>query len=497
MTRAEVGAWIRWTAALAVATVILRASREDLDAAHVVSTYLLIVLGGSVSGGRPLGLALTVACFLSIDFFFQSPFDALSVGKPLDWVVLVAFLTVATVTTELLVRERARAAEAERRTAEVVSLGRLGAETLSAGRAGDMLSGIADLMRGAVGVAECRLYDWEQGTLHLLVASPPMADAGEPPEALRGLTESVGDAPPHAVMARSPDPHVLLVVLRAHGRRVGGLYLRDETPITLDAARERFVDALAYYAALAVERARLIEQAEQAAVLEKVDRMKDIVLASVSHDLRTPLTTIKALAQESGRRGDPNAPAIEEQADRLGRLVADILDLTRLKSDAFPIHAELNTAEDLVGAALRQVSGVLGGRTVETEVPLDQPTLVGWFDFAHSLRILGNLLENAIRHSPPTAPIAVSVKREGSDLVFQVADRGPGIPAAERERVFEAFYRPASASGGGAGLGLAIARGLANRQSGSLTYAPRPGGGSLFLLRLPAGEVPADVLVES
>src|SRR2546428_1394619 len=185
-----------------------------MDAAYAVLTSLLVILGGSVSGGRPVGFALTAAGVGSIDFFFQLPYDTLAVGKPLDGVVLLAFLTTATVTTHLLAAERARAAEAER---------------------------------------------------------------------------------------------------------------------------------------LAAERTRLVAEAGHAQALREADRLKDVVLASVSHDLRTPLTTIKVLAQEGARKGEPGAVAIEEQADRLGRLVADLLDLSRLKGGALPVHPELNTAEDLVG----------------------------------------------------------------------------------------------------------------------------------------------------
>jgi two-component system, OmpR family, sensor histidine kinase KdpD len=215
------------------------------------------------------------------------------------------------------------------------------------------------------------------------------------------------------------------------------------------------------------------------------------VLASVSHDLRTPLTTIKALAQRASRGGDPYALEIEEQADRLSHLVADLLDLSRLKSGGLTMHADLNTAEDLVGATLRQVDGVAAGRAIETRVDYAEPALVGRFDFAQSLRILSNLLENALRYAPPPTPVELLVRRDGASLVFSVADRGPGIPLPERERIFEAFYRPAGveADGGGAGLGLAIARELAERQGGAVTFAPRPGGGSIFELRLPASDV--------
>ena len=191
-------------------------------------------------------------------------------------------------------------------------------------------------------------------------------------------------------------------------------------------------------------------------------------------------------------RGDRNAVAIEEQADRLGHLVADLLDLSRLKGGALPVHPELNTAEDLVGAAVRQTAGLFTERTLETTVDLTEPALVGRFDFVQSLRILSNLLGNAAHHTPPSSPVELSVQRVGGTLAFAVADRGPGIAVAERDRIFEPFYRPAGApadgGGGSAGLGLAISRRLAELQGGTVDYTPRVGGGSVFTLRLPAGD---------
>jgi signal transduction histidine kinase len=155
----------------------------------------------------------------------------------------------------------------------------------------------------------------------------------------------------------------------------------------------------------------------------------------------------------------------------------------------------VNTAEDLIGAAGRQVAGLLDGRTLATSVDTSRPALVGRFDFVQALRILNNLIENALRHSPPGSPVDVGVRREGDNLLFAVADRGPGIAAEERERIFEPFYRSATSAPdvGHAGLGLSIARRLAEIQSGSLDYEPRPGGGSVFTLRLPA----IDILAES
>ncbi len=258
------------------------------------------------------------------------------------------------------------------------------------------------------------------------------------------------------------------------------------------AAARRHADAVAV---LSLEHDRLVAEAEHAKALREADRLKDIVLASLSHDLRTPLTTIKALAQESALRGDANAIVIEEQADRLGRFVSDLLDLSRLKGGAFPVAPELNTAEDLLGAARRQVAGLLNGRTVVSMVNASAPALLGRFDFVQSLRILTNLIENALRYAPPASVVELVVTRDDAMLNISVADRGPGVPLADRELIFDLFYRVTDSQpdAGRAGLGLVIARRLAELQGGTLDYQVRTGGGSIFILRLPA----IDSLVES
>ena len=236
---------------------------------------------------------------------------------------------------------------------------------------------------------------------------------------------------------------------------------------------------------------RLMAEAAQAEMLRETQRAKDQIFASVSHDLRTPLTTIKVLAQSGAARGEPSSIAIAEQADRLARMVADLLELSRLRTGGLAIAPELNTADDLIGAALRQAEGMLDGRRVDVHLDFDAPTLVGRFDFVHTLRIVGNLLDNALRHTPPQGIVELRAERHGGWLVISVADRGEGVAPHEQDRIFESFYRPASAppDAGHAGLGLSIARTLAEVQGGTVTYRSRPGGGSIFELRLPAADV--------
>jgi len=258
--------------------------------------------------------------------------------------------------------------------------------------------------------------------------------------------------------------------------------------LVLTSAQVRVLDALAYYAALGVERVRLFAEAERAVALQESHRAKDAVIASVSHDLRTPLTTIKALAHEITQSGDDRAAIIEEEADRLNAFVAQMLDLSRIATGAAVSDIQPNEAEDLLGAAAQQVAGRLDGRELRIQVESGDVLLFGRFDFAQTLRALVNLIENAAKYSPVGSPIELTARHDGPWLAFVVADRGPGIPAAERERVFEPFYRrPAQPPDvGGVGLGLSIARGIAEAQGGSLALTNRPGGGSVFTLRVPA-----------
>jgi K+-sensing histidine kinase KdpD len=241
----------------------------------------------------------------------------------------------------------------------------------------------------------------------------------------------------------------------------------------------------------AAGRLRLAAAAEHAKALREADRLKDSLIAAISHDLRTPLTTIRALAHDIASEGDDRALAVAEEADRLSRLVNDLLDLSHLRAGALPVRAEVNAVEDVVGAAIQQTAGVLGGRELRAAVDPGAPVL-GRFDFVHTLRVLVNLIENAGKYAPGGEPIDLEAHRRGNLVVFTVADRGPGLPEDERQRVFQPYYRVGGAGpdAGGAGLGLAIAAGLAEVQGGSLRHEARPGGGSIFALTLPAADLP-------
>jgi two-component system sensor histidine kinase KdpD len=502
-----------WLGALALATAGMLAMRASLAEVHIALVYLLVVLGSSSRGGRALGLAIAVVAFFSFNFFFIPPYHTLAIADPFDWLVLASFLVTAAVAAQLLDVARREAATARQRANEIDHLSSLGAETLNAGRADQALTAIAEVIRATLRIARCEILLRDDPGTKVAVAGasgvepPPIADA--PTYAGSTLVDWVAangrtaverddgtvrigdDAPADAPPLDLSGIRMLLVPLRVRGRTVGVLRVANTEAFTLDRAQQRFLTALSYYAALGADRVRLIAEAERADALRQADAMKDALLASVSHDLRTPLTSIKALAHEIRVAGDDRAVIIEEEADRLNRFVADLLDLSRVTSGTLAVSSAINAAEDLIGAALQRMSGALGERTIDASLDPAEPLLLGRFDFTHSLRVLVNLIENALKYSASRSPIEVSARRAGDTLEIIVADRGPGVAATERGRIFEPFYRPPGSppDTGSAGLGLSIARRLAEAQGGSVSYEPRDGGGSLFILRLPAADV--------
>jgi two-component system sensor histidine kinase KdpD len=518
--------WIGWLAILAVVTGVLFMLRPELDKAHVALALLLVVLGGSAAGGRILGVGLAVLSFILFNYLFLTPYYTFIIGDPLDWLVLAAFLTTGVVAAQLLNRSQERAEIARQRAVEVERLAALGSETLNAGRAEEALLAIAEVIRSTIGVDCCEVLvpHGSPPQLTLLAHAGSCADGtAAPADVTSPWSLAVWVAEKRSVAAERADGtkwigggehpddrlrwppeetqiRTLLAPLMVRERTVGVLRVSNATPFTLDPSREQFLSALSFYSALGVERVQLVAEAERAEAFRQADKLKDALIAGVSHDLRTPLTTIKALAHSLGEAGTPEAFAIEEEADRLNRLVADLLDLSRLNAGAMPMRPEINAAEDLIGAALRRVAGAIDAsriRVLEATASSTgeaDPILLGRFDFVQSLRALVNLLENADKYSPRGEPIDLSVSRVGDQLRLSVADHGPGVDDPETARIFEPFYRAPGVAPdiGGAGLGLAIARRLAMEQGGDVSYEPRRGGGSVFTLALPAADLSSE-----
>jgi two-component system sensor histidine kinase KdpD len=495
-----------WLAVLALTTAALIPFRADLDKAHITLVLLLVVLGAGAQGGRALGVGIGAASFLVFDWFFLAPLHTLVIANPLDWLVLLAFLITSVVAAQLLHREQESARTARARADEIDRLATLGASALSAARAEDALATVASMIRESTGAKSCSVYIAGERGVRVVAVNPATSDATPVPplvdwvanegaaaaETTEGTSRLGRAGMPARNLAKSADTELgaILIPLTVRNQTVGVLRLQGGEVAHLDDSQWRFLDALAFYAALGTERVRLAADLAHVEALREADRLKDALLASVSHDLRTPLTTIKALAHELGSLGDERSQIIEEQADRLNRLVADLLDLSRLNAGAMPLDVAINAVDDLLSAAVQDTESRLAGRTLTTEFPNSDPMLVGSFDLALSIRVLVNLIENAIKYSSPGTTIRVAVARESSRLFVRVSDTGPGVPAGEDERIFTAFYRPTNQrpDAGSSGLGLAIARRMAEWQHGAVTFA-RTADGSTFTLELPAADL--------
>jgi two-component system sensor histidine kinase KdpD len=262
-------------------------------------------------------------------------------------------------------------------------------------------------------------------------------------------------------------------------------------PLTPD--QRDLLAALAGQIAVPLERARLSAERDAARLAAESEQLRSTLLSSVSHDLRTPLAAITGAA--SGLlETPPPAPALArelastvlDEAERLNRLVGNLLDMTRLESGTLQPKRDWHSLEEVVGSALARVRRHAGGRAMEASVAADLPLVA--LDAVLVEQALVNILENALRHGGPGGTVSVAARREGPDAILEVSDEGPGFPPEDAERLFEKFYR---ARGGlGAGLGLAIARAIVTAHGGTIRAEPGRPKGATFRVTLPLGEAP-------
>jgi two-component system sensor histidine kinase KdpD len=249
---------------------------------------------------------------------------------------------------------------------------------------------------------------------------------------------------------------------------------------------------IASQASLAIERAQLSEAARKAEVLQATERLQTALLNSISHDLRTPLVSVtgalSSLRDDSSLKADSNRASLIEnahaEADRLNRLVGNLLDMTRLEAGALRLAPEPCDVQDVIGAALTQMEETLRDRRVTLDVPEELPLVP--MDFVTIVQVLVNLLDNAHKYSPPETAIDLRARAVGAFLEVEVSDRGLGIPREDLVRVFDKFYRVRRPETiGGTGLGLSICKGIVEAHGGFIAAENRQGGGTTITVALP------------
>jgi two-component system sensor histidine kinase KdpD len=436
-------------AAVAIVTGAIQLLKPYVPVLSLGVLYAFAVLPIAIAFGMAYAVPVALASMLAFNFFFLPPLYTFTLADSQNWFALLVFVVTAIVVSELATRSRRRARES-------ALLAQIATSLLERGGVTSELERIAAEAARALQVEQARIELGSDGT-------------------------------------QAAEAHPLVV----GDRRVGTIYLEGRRQGS-EAARRRLLPALASLLGVAIDRERLAGEALEAEALRRSDAIKTAVLRSVSHDLRSPLMAILTSAGALARRDfdlDQTdrrelVETILGEAERLDRVVGNLLDLSRLQAGAAQPEPEVWTIDDVVVRALDEV-GETDGR-MEVALPEEPPAVR--VDVHQIERVLVNLIENALRYSPASEHVRVQVSATASEVLVRVVDRGPGISPTELERIFEPFQR-GSRSGEvrGAGLGLAIARGFAEANGGRVWAESRQGQGASFVLALPVARVTSEV----
>ncbi len=484
------GAWGYALVPALVGAVTLAASfvRPYLPDTEIVMSYLLAIMISAYVSGRGPALAAAALSVAAYDIFFVPPIYRLTVADArhlLTFAMMFAVGLAISGLTGLLKRQGREARAGERRTASLYTL----VKELAASTTEEEAAGMA--ARNAAGTfggdAVVLLRDAAGNDRPAGISGPDVRLGPSETAAARLVLENG---------AAHEDPTARYLPIAAGDEVLGVLVLRPGAHPGMDPEERDVLETFSRQIALAVERARLGEEARAAALRARTEEMRTSLLSAVSHDLRTPLAAITGAGTAlrldvnrlPGERQTELIDTICDEAERMDRLIGNILEMVRLEAGDLAARREWVPVEEIIGPALARAEDELAGRDVTVDLPEDLPLLhVDPVLFEH---LVFNLIDNAVKHTPAAAPIEVRGRTSKGWVEIEVADRGPGLAPGEEERVFDKFYRGPAARGPGMGLGLSICRSIANLHDGSLTAGNRAGGGASFRVRLPVTSPP-------
>jgi two-component system sensor histidine kinase KdpD len=479
-------------AGVAAVTLIYGQWLRVSNAAIVSTTLLMVVLVAAATSRLWVAILTSVVAMLCLNFFFLPPVGTFTIADPQNWVALFAFLAVSLVASNLSAVARARTAEAIGRRDELARLFDLSRDVLVMT---DSREAIAILARSVarrfdldfVAIALPRAGEWdlfEAGMRTIDLDRRQLSGAFAAAQATLEFDAYARTYAGHRAMTVGADT-IRLVPLRV-GTRPIGLLAAAGRPVEAGT-----LDTLAGVVAIAIERAQFLEERKAGELTRQSERLKTALLASVGHDLRTPLTAIRIAASNITAPGLTTDERLEQsdlilaEVERLTRLFQNILEMARI--DAGAVAAEYRWAHpsEIVAAARDQVEHTLQQHRLEVTIDPDVPVRL---DPRLTATALAQLLENAAQYAPPGSIIDVGSRVTGEGLVIEVRDRGPGIAPADLPRLFERFYRGAAAQGraSGTGMGLWIARGLLSVGGGRVWGENGPDGGARFTIVVPA-----------
>jgi two-component system sensor histidine kinase KdpD len=457
--------------------------RDVLSTADIAMIYLLgVVVVGSRSRTRPavLTAALSIALF---DFIFVPPYYTFAVSDASYLLTFGMMLGVGFAAARLTGRIREDADRIRQRERETAAAYALSREISKAADIAGIERAARTHLEWAVG-GEVRIY---------------LRDGADGPGGLDGVASWVleNGKPAGPGTATLPKQPALYLPLMTAGRPLGVVRIdRPNVEELMDTAHRPLIDALVAQTSLGLERVLLGVTNESARVEVEAERLRTSLLSSLSHDLRTPLASIEGAASSLLEGGAERAPGIRnelagtilEESRRMNRLVGNLLEMVRVQSGSLAVQKEWQPIEEVVGISLLRLDDRLGGLDVSVDLPPSLPLVP--MDGLLIEQVLINLLENAIKYAKQGGRIEVGAKAREGAVEVSVADRGPGIPAGEEERIFDKFHRLGDGSGGGIGLGLAICRGIVLAHGGRIWAESRPGGGAVFRFTLPIEGTP-------
>jgi two-component system, OmpR family, sensor histidine kinase KdpD len=481
---------------IAAVAFVLR-TLPQVSPTTVALALLLIVLGIATFGRLWIATVTAITATLTFNFFFLPPLGTLTIADAQNWIALFAFLVVAVIASNLSAAVQARAREAIARRNEVTRLFDLTRDVLLTTETTGAIEALArhvarrfELSRVAIclpGNQGWRVYQGAGEDLTIDGQTLDMALAKA-----RGIVEFDARQRAYGGHVRvGPSQDISIVPLR-HGTKAIGLLAASSSTIDIGA-----LDALAGVVAIAIERAQFLAERDAAELVRQKADLASALLASLSHDLRTPLTAISVAVENLRGELPPDerreqSRAAMSELNRLTRLVQDILDMARIDAAAIRVDREWVTADEVVDAAIAYVRPTIEGRplrvnaTGDLEVEIDPRLASG---------ALSHILENAAQYSAVGREIAVNARVDHDGLHISVTDQGPGLDAGELEHLFERFYRGQSArqTTFGTGMGLSITRGLLAAAGGRVWAENVPGGGAKFSLMIPGAVRPAPV----
>lgn len=484
---------------VAVITILGKLLEPWFDLVNIALLYLLPVLISAVRWGRGPSFFASFVGVLAFDFFFVPPVLSLTVHDVRYFFSFLIFLLVALVTGTMATKLRREARDAGGREMRMAALYALSRKIAAEADLQQLLQTLVKTMGDVTG-----------GEALLLMPDPvsglPSERASNAP--LQTSLDAKERAVAHWVLEHGKDAgrgtdtldgaeHLFMPITTEE--KTVAVFALKQHEAGLSPERHQLLEALANLAAMAITRVELAKKAEEAHLLGESEKLHSALLNSISHDLRTPLASITGavtslLSEESAydrQTRDILLQTIKEEAQRLNHFVANLLDMARLESGVLKLKKEWCDIQDVLGVALREVKDTLQGHSLQVAIPSDLPLVR--IDFALIEHVLLNLLENAAKYSPPSGKISVSAQYRDAALLVTVADLSPPIPKAERENVFDKFYRlHYRRDVSGKGLGLSICKGIVEAHGGNIWVEPSPDYGNRFTFSLPASERPPE-----